>query len=344
MESSDEARRRLIQQRQMALQAARKLQLEQTGRVAQMGMAHDDIPITDAGDLSLFNGHAGTSHPDFAAFQSACRNGSFAAVEAMVTSKPRSKAYLHQGLVQALAVGNVDAAGCLLANGAPITRQTPPHVLSAPEIYKIPLFELLFQHGWTPNLPGFYGATLLPRLVTSPALLTWFLDHGADPNLGQQRDYRDRWGAPDADSCLALETAAARGTVESVRQLLDAGAKIANGGPLYVAAGACPPDADPRAGPVTPSREFDEGRIPIMALLVERGADVNGKLETRHVTAQYPLVTAVMARAVERVKWLLSRGADPRLRGYFGSAVEYAEKLGSEEMKSALGISTAEPQ
>ncbi|KAF5011020.1 hypothetical protein FDECE_2827 [Fusarium decemcellulare] len=353
------ARARLMQQ---ALQAQQQRQMQQQQLGNQMGQnqmsrtqpgtamrpvglamatAHDDIPITEPGDLDLFAGRT-TSQPDFAPFQAACRSGPSSAVEAIVSSKPRTPAFLHQGLIEALGAGNIDATRYLLENGAPITRQTPAHVLSASDDRKIPLLELLAQHGWTTNTPGFYGATLLPRIVTNDALLDWFIAHGADPNLGAQRDNRDRYGDPDPDSCIALETAASRGSVESVQKLLDAGAQIGNGAPLYVAAGACPANANPHAAPVTPTKDFDAGRIPIMALLVENGADVNGKFESRHMTAQYPIVNAVMAGAVERVKWLLSHGADPNLRGAYGSAIQYAQKAGSDEMKSVLGINSTE--
>ncbi|KAJ4309945.1 hypothetical protein N0V84_011237 [Fusarium piperis] len=358
----EQARQRLIQQaqqRQLQLMAARQQQqqgqgINQTGQ--QMGMAmgssntptglsmatpHDDIPITTPSDLDLFTGRA-TLHPDFISFQAACQNGPLSSVESIITSEPRSPAFLHQGLVIALGAGNIDAAHYLLGNGAPVTRQTPPHVLSAPKDRQIALFELLTQHGWTPNTPGFYGATLLPRVVTDDGLLDWFLSHGADPNLAAQRDNRDRFGEPDIDSCVTLETAASRGSVESVRKLLDAGARMENGSPLYFAAGARPPNTNPHTLPVRPSKDFDEARIPIMALLIEKGADVNGKLQSRHMTAQYPIVNAVIAGAVERVRWLLSRGADPNLRGAYGSAAEYARKAGSDEMKLVLGIDLVE--
>ncbi|RSL77705.1 hypothetical protein CEP51_008842 [Fusarium floridanum] len=357
----EQARQRLIQQaqqRQFQLMAARQQQQQQQGNQTgqQMGMAmgssntpiglamatpHDDIPITNPSDLDLFNGRA-NSHPDFASFQAACRDGPLSAVESIVTSEPRSPAFLHQGLVIALGAGNIDAARYLLRSGAPITRQTPPHALSAPKDRQIALFEVLTQHGWTPNTPGFYGATLLPRVVTDDSLVDWFLTHGADPNLGVQGDNRDRFGEPDTDSCAALDTAASRGSVESVRKLLDAGARMNGGSSLYFAAGARPPNTNPHVSPVTLSKDFDEARIPIMALLIEKGADVNGKFQSRHMTAQYPIVNAVLAGAVERVRWLLSQGADPNLRGAYGSAVEYARKAGSDEMKLVLGIEEVE--
>ena len=118
--------------------------------------------------------------------------------------------------------------------------------------------------------------------------------------------------------------------------LLDAGAQIQHGIPLYLAAGACPPGTNPHTDRVTPSKEFDESRIPVMALLVERGADVDQAEMSRHMVPRYAIVHAVMAEAVERVRWLLEHGADPELKGPYGSAMTYAKLMGSEEMKHVV--------
>ena len=73
-----------------------------------------------------------------------------------------------------------------------------------------------------------------------------------------------------------------------------------------------------------------------MALLVERGTDVNQMDRSRQMVPRYAIVHAVMAGAVERVKWLLEQGADPELKGAWGSAVTYAKSQGSEEMISVV--------
>ena len=121
-----------------------------------------------------------------------------------------------------------------------------------------------------------------------------------------------------------------------MRLLLDAGAEIQNGIPLHYAAGTCPPGTSPYDRGVTSSKEFDTSRIPVMALLVERGADVNKEHNSRHMVARYAILLAVMAGAVERVRWLLEHGADPELKGPYGSAVTYATTMRSEEMRSVL--------
>jgi ankyrin repeat protein len=300
-----------------------------------MGSKYDDLPINNPSDLEFLNGHPTffAQPPAFlSTFASACRHGPLSLVQSTMSQEQLTPAFLHYGLTLALSAGNIEVADYLLSNGAPIVRETPGNVLSAPPDQQIGLFELLLRYGWTPNTPSHYGATLLPKTVTNLPLLTWFLDHGADPNLGAQRDNRDRRGGPDTNSCVTLEVAASNGDVQAVRMILEAGARIENGLPLHYAAGACPPGENPHAMRVESSFDVDTSRIPVMALLVEHGADVNQKEETRHMTPQYAIVNAVMAGAVERVRWLLEHGADPNARGAYGSAIERARAIGNQDM------------
>ncbi|KAF5700355.1 ankyrin repeat domain-containing protein [Fusarium mundagurra] len=297
----------------------------------QMGMSqpYNDIPATDPSDIHILTGR-GVSVPDFLKFLGTCREGDLSTLKSIVTSQTRSPLFLHHGLLDAIKNGKVEVVRYLLQSGTPISRNTPETILRAPANQQIALLQLLTEHGWTVNSPE----RLLPRLIqtNNEPLLDWFLEHGADPNIG----------GPEADPDQALRLAASQGTVRLVQKLLDGGAKMtSNGLGLFYAAGACPAGSIPQAGLVQPSAEFDKSRIPVMALLVENGAGVNDKLETQHVTAQYPIVNAVMAGAVERVKWLLSQGADPDLKGQYGSARDYAKFRSSDEMKQVLGVSDA---
>lgn len=299
-----------------------------------MGPAYGELPLLEPNDL----GYIGPKPAFVESFEAACRDGPLSTVRSIVSSETRTPVFLHTGLEIALRAANINVASYLLSAGAPIIKVTPSKILSAPPDQQIPLFELLAQHGWEPSIPSYNGSVLLlPRVVTNPPLLSWFLSHGANPNLGeQQAGHVDGTGALDTRSCAALEAAASEGNVEAVRMLLDAGAEIKNGVPLHCAAGKCPPGTNPHTGRVTPSKEFDVSMIPVMALLVERGADVNQAEESRHMVARYAVVYAVMAGALERVKWLLEAGADPNFRGAWGSAVTYAEKMGSEEMQRTI--------
>ena len=293
-----------------------------------MGSALDDIPIQTTDYNFLYD--------ESTLLEAACREGLIREVQSTITSERSTPRFLHCGLLAALRAGKVQDARYLLSAGAVISRAVPPHILAAPQDQRIPLFELFAEYGWTPNTPAFYGEVLLPRVITDLPLLRWFLSHGAMPNLGTQRDNRDRMGLSETDSCDALQAAAEHGTLEAVRLLLDAGAQIDYGSPLHCAAEAHPEGMNIYHGPVHLTREFDLSRIPIMELLVKHGADVNQRDESRHMVPRLPILLAAMAGAVERVRWLLEHGADPEADWTYGSAVSHANKYGSEEMKRVI--------
>lgn len=301
------------------VQEAKRRQLAaQYGR--QMG---DGIPNKCPSDVQLRLGLE-ADVPDFVNFRSACQEGDLSTVESIV-SQSRSPLFLHNGLDDALKNGKDDISRFLLQSGATVTRATPAAILRAPADKQVALFQVLMEHGWTVNTPE----SLLPEIVRSnnEPLCDWFLEQGADPNVA----------GPQNDQGQTLRLAATQGTVQLVQKLLNAGAKMASSG-LYWAAGAYPEGSVPSIRRVEPSAEFDKSRIPIMELLLENGGDVNHKLETRHMEELYPIVNAVKAGAVERVKWLLSKGADPDLKGPWGSARDYAKRDSSDEMKQVLGV------
>ena len=328
--------------------------------VSTAGASAMEIPVDPVEYMSVINGAS-----DVPALESACQTGPISIVQSIVSSgtSPRSPYFLYQGLVPALSAGHVEIAGYLLSHGAPIIRQTAQNVLSAPIDQQVPLFELLVRYGWDVNTLDHNDAVLLPRTVDNLPLLRWFLAHGADPNLG--REYHNNGNtivATNNHSCRALEYAAGHGNfytyyayamacvlvniamltstgnVEAVRLLLDAGAVIEYGNPLHSAARAHPPGTNPYDAPVKPSKEFDESRIPAMALLVQRGADVNEKWNSPYMDAHYAIQHAVIAGAVERVKWLLAHGADPELEGPYKNVVYNARSScwASEEMKTVI--------
>lgn len=119
------------------------------------------------------------------------RNGDLSTVQSVVSSETRAPNFLQHGLVIAVRAGNAKVASYLLSAGAQIDRESPADILLAPVDKQLLFFELFEQHGWTPNSPGYYGSVLLPSVVMNMPLLLWFLDHGADPNLGRQRYSQD---------------------------------------------------------------------------------------------------------------------------------------------------------
>lgn len=226
-------------------------------------------------------------------------------------------------------------ARLLISAGAPITKSTPVDIYQAPIDEHFALNELLFEHVWTPNTSGNYGELALPHIVTNHPLLRWFLDHGADPNRGRQLYTRGPDDGPD-DWCQALEYAASEGDIVAVRMLLDAGALIKNGAPLYRDAGACTLGKNFHTNEVVPTKEFDTRMIPIMELLVERGADVNQLENSRHMTFRYALNYAVLAGAVERVRWLLEHGANPENVGRGSNAISLSKMWKREEIMKVV--------
>ena len=285
----------------------------------RMGTALDDIPAQAGDSNSPFD--------QIASLEDVCRDGPLENVKSVITIEQCTPRFLYHGLIVALGAGQVEIARYLLAGGAVISRAVPDHILKAPQDQQIPLFELLTEYGWTPNTPGFYGEVLLPRVVTNLPLLQWFLAHGANPNFDAQRYNTDRMGDPETDSCASLEAVASQGSLEAVHLLLDAGARIEYGYPLHRAAGAHPAGTNVYNDIVRPSREFDVDRIPIMELLVERGVDVNQVEQSRYVVPPLAISLAAMAGAMERVRWLVERGANPEPNDYYAR---------SDEVKKAI--------
>ncbi|KAL4867135.1 hypothetical protein BDV12DRAFT_186896 [Aspergillus spectabilis] len=335
-----EFERILAERQERAMQEARhetghllRDPLQQQMAIQGYGRRYEDLPLTNPDDLAFMSEKPSFLGPPpsyYSVFESACCRGPLATIQSIIRSEActPTPAFLHQGLCLALKAGNVEAARYFLTAGAPIIRGTPSQILSAPVDQQISLFELFLDHRWTPNTPGDYGAVLLLSVLSNHTLLRWFLVHGANPNLGEQQEYR--YGGSITNSCTVLEKAAHQGDVEAVRMLLDAGAVIQNGFPLHAAAGALPPSGNPHTGLVNPTKEFDSSRIPVMALLVERGANIDQHKGPQRGNQEpgYVIVEAVMAGAVERVRWLLENGADPTKRGSWGSAAEYKHAEG----------------
>ena len=138
------------------------------------------------------------------------------------------------------------------------------------------------------------------------------------------------------DYCAALEKAAYLGNTKAARMLLEAGSRIETGIPLYCAAKVFPPGVDTRDMHPTPNKEFDQSRIPVMELLVERGADVNQRFETHTVVAPHPIVAAGPGGGGERVRFVLEKGANTERWGLFGSTVNIARRCKNEEMRRVV--------
>lgn len=300
-----------------------------------------DIPLVEDDDY-YFLGHPGDAAPFWATprpayfddFEAACQQDDVAKLQQVTAQHALTPAVLHHGLTLALASGSVASARELLLRGAPIAKRTPERILSGPTGQQTALFDLLAAQGWEPS------HHLFMQVIPSIPLLRWFLSHGIDPNYGVKRDTSTKKGGPSHECADALEFAAYKGSAEAIEILIEAGAKITYGTPLHSAAGALPPRGTPYTDDDPQRDEFDLSRLPAMEALVKHGADVNQREITQHLTPQYPIIYAVHVGATQRARWLLDHGANPELSGPYGSAVEYASRVGSKEMRDLFTRST----
>jgi hypothetical protein len=131
-------------------------------------------------------------------------------------------------------------------------------------------------------------------VVKDESLVRWFLDHGANPNLGPPPFESVPSQIPRLDSGYVLDAVASSSTVGVLDLLLAYGAKLENSLALHWAAQA----------------SEDHGRIPMMERLLELGMDINGSDVVRGPW-QYgtPLDYASRYGRKERVRFLKERGA-----------------------------------
>ncbi|KAL8739683.1 MAG: hypothetical protein Q9190_007539 [Brigantiaea leucoxantha] len=154
------------------------------------------------------------------------------------------------------------------------------------------IFRIFVAHGWE------IDSSLLLSHVRHPELIAFFLSQGANPNAVGSRGF------------CALDIAALHGPLETVRLLLDHGATIRpESGAMHAAAQGDAPN-----------------RIPIMAYLLERGADINGiavdypapSEAMRSGRKGTPLHTAAKWGNDEAKAWLLEHGADAEAKNDLG--------------------------
>ncbi|KAL8656061.1 MAG: hypothetical protein Q9210_000499 [Variospora velana] len=160
------------------------------------------------------------------------------------------------------------------------------------------IFDVFITHGWEVDNSMLYSK------IRHPDLIAWFLSHGADPNASGPGKF-----AP-------LDVAALHASLETVKLLVDHGAKVGeagSGGALHAAAQGDAPD-----------------RIAVMEFLVENGADINGiaaditaPSEARRAGRKgTPLHTAYKWANEEAKVWLVGHGADAEARNQLGETPE----------------------
>ena len=141
------------------------------------------------------------------------------------------------------------------------------------------------------------------HIVTDEKLTRWFLSHGADPNA---------YGSPGA---TILDVAAANSTPTIFELLLSHGAKLEASDALHSAMG---------------EREKRPGRVEMAAYLLDLGLDINalGRRDyppSRRIGRGAPLHAAVTSQQIDRIEFLLKRGAGIEVRNTLGQTpLEYA--------------------
>ena len=156
------------------------------------------------------------------------------------------------------------------------------------------IFRVFVAHGWA------IDDSLLFSHVRHSELIAFFLSLGADPNA---------IGGRNGCFC-ALDIAALHGPLETVQLLLDHGATIGpESGAMHAAA-----------------QKYAPNRVPVMAYLLERGADINGIAIDYPASSEAmrsgrqgtPLHTAAKWGSKEAKAWLLEHGADAEAKNGMG--------------------------
>ncbi|KAK6531865.1 hypothetical protein TWF694_003030 [Orbilia ellipsospora] len=184
--------------------------------------------------------------------------------------------------------GNTEAVRILLGRHVQITFMC---MLGAMNSRKTEVFQEFLNHGWDIDT-RFGGTTFLCNIIFDGYLLSWFLDHGADPNA-KQVQASNIYTTPTSFAALFESTS-------RMDRLLQYGAEI-----------------DPKAI-FYAMRARDAGdRIDMVKFLIERGAELNGRGSRRdYGNPMSPLHCAVAMGRIDFVELLLHGGAKPNLERF----------------------------
>ncbi|KAJ6541617.1 ankyrin repeat-containing domain protein [Mycena capillaripes] len=197
--------------------------------------------------------------------------------------------------------GHGEIVHLLLSRGITMNDSTVKAAFAAERILagsSIPVFQAFNDaSNWGINDPiSIGGGTPLQMAVwcSHMELAQWILDHGADVN-----DHALFFG------WTTLATACRDSSLAMVELLLDNGATISDSGAMYGAAG--------------------NGRVDVLALLLDRGADIN-ETPTNSWIRREPRISTPLHAALQNqhrtvVKFLLDRGADTSIKNVDGKSV-----------------------
>jgi ankyrin repeat protein len=266
----------------------------------------------------------------------------------------------------------LDMAEWMIAHGSDVHQGGDgPLMRAALNGYRIPMMELLVSHGADVNAlwHGHFPIIFAPCESMDPAALKWLLDHGANPNCRDPR--QSVMGDPFPGTALDYLIAGYARSVERLSAcidvLLEAGGETRYDGPpvLALLRGrlddlAAVIDADPgvmneRFGELdcgqTGGRRLllqggtllhvasEYGNVAAVALLLDRGADVNARaiVDESGVggqTAIFHAVTQFEDGGLPVAQLLIERGADLSVRAKLPG--DY-DRLGETVECTALG-------
>ncbi|PNP83867.1 hypothetical protein FNYG_02555 [Fusarium nygamai] len=259
----------------------------------------------------------------------------------MIKADPRFRSSLQELLPSILGRcvrhGSTDLVRYLLeSERAPVESLSP---LAVAANVSIPLFELLVSHGWDINKAEVDrslkpGDKLIDLVCDDHQLVCWLVEHGARVTDGEV-DLYEVFPQP----APLLETCAVRGSLATFRFLQSKGALLGHR-TLHRAAGeAASLGADPFTyREVHDERAGDEARITkeraemLVFLVDEMKLDINAMDSPVPYRAYHwgtPLCyAAVKEKGVHVVRWLLEKGAQPK--------VETAQNVADAEMLAKL--------
>ncbi|MCJ1383051.1 hypothetical protein MMC17_006164 [Xylographa soralifera] len=199
--------------------------------------------------------------------------------------------HLENALIGAISAGQSEVVDYLLNNGA----EMDPEIVEFALDTSVKMFEIFLQHGWDINSRTGTGAPALKHLVSNEAMVEWFLDHGADPNvLGSHGE-------------SILTVAAFNSTPKVIDMLQSHGANLLNSDALHAAS----------------ARRDMPGGIAMAMHLLQLGMDVNmverwESPPSRGEGRGTPLHTAASYNNPGVIAVLLDKGANRDARNTLG--------------------------
>ncbi|RSM01598.1 hypothetical protein CEP52_008503 [Fusarium oligoseptatum] len=258
------------------------------------------------------------------------------ALQIAQSNPPRNSSYekfLATALSDCVENGKLDLVKYLLEQeSAPLTSLSPTKVWSK---FSIPLVELLITHGWDINQQAPRGPTDRCRRLVDLAchdqdIIAWLVDHGARVDGGEYEYEIFPQPAP------LLETCALQGSVSTFKYLQEQGARLGRR-TLHLATGAAAAlGVDPNEA------ERKKARLEMLRFLVEEvkldvnAMDTDVPHHARHLGTPI-CYAASKANGEAVVRWLLEKGADPRIKNMEGADAEYvAQDHGCEKPLAVL--------